>query len=247
MVSEMWDLVNETDRAAHDQWNSVNINTPDLHAKLIDIIASVEAQKIPLKCSLCPICQDSAVSYNSSSPKVFQEHSTRKHNADFTLTIDLMVFMLSQILKRDITLHSRTGNERFIRTPVPICYHPHRRSCAPSGQSARFHMATEHKADPVPDLGIWDLFVAHVQAGTAADAAVQDMIGEHPIFICDKCSFASGYDWRTPDSHLRYMIGEQTARPKLQIWRSERRTGDNVSENGNWGSRRWPRRTKFGE
>jgi hypothetical protein len=95
---------------------------------------------VPLKNSGGPVCQEAGVSFNSSSPKTFQEHCKRNHNADFTLTIDPLVFTLNRILKRDITMMSRSETETFIRTPVPICYHPHCQYFAPSGQYARCHM-----------------------------------------------------------------------------------------------------------
>jgi hypothetical protein len=153
-ISELWDLMSEADREAHEQWHTENIRHPGLDTKLIDILASVEVQKILLKCSGCPICQEAGTAFNSSRPKVFQEHCKRKHNADFVLTTEPMVFTLSKILNRDIILSVRSETEKFIRMPVPICYHPRCSYHAPSGQSGRFHMEMEHKADPVPDLGI---------------------------------------------------------------------------------------------
>jgi hypothetical protein len=49
-------------------------------------------------------------------------------------------------------------------------------------------METAHKADPIPDLGMWDLFVSHIQS----NATIRDLIGEHKIAICSKylCAYA---------------------------------------------------------
>jgi hypothetical protein len=71
-------------------------------------------------------------------------------------------------------------------------------------------METEHKAGPVPDLGMWELFVAQIQDRNEVDATVQDLIGEHPIFTCVKCSFATEVKGDVRE-------GQATIFPKLGI------------------------------
>jgi hypothetical protein len=52
-------------------------------------------------------------------------------------------------------------------------------------------METAHNADPVPDLWMCDLFIAHVQNRTESDATIQNLAREHEISARSKCCFAS--------------------------------------------------------
>jgi hypothetical protein len=52
-------------------------------------------------------------------------------------------------------------------------------------------MESARKAEPGPDLGVWDAFIYHDQNMTEMDARVRDLIGGHKISVCSKWSFAS--------------------------------------------------------
>jgi hypothetical protein len=82
MIAELWDLMSDKEKADYAEWHAVNIRDLGLEAKLIDILASPECLKIPLRCTGCPVCQEEVAPYNGSSPKIFQEHCKRKHKID---------------------------------------------------------------------------------------------------------------------------------------------------------------------
>jgi hypothetical protein len=149
-ISEMWNAIGERAREAYEAWNTTWMQT-----QLIDIIASAEAQEIPLKYGGCPICQEFCGPFYGSSSKVFQKHCKRKYGVDSVLSVNLTVFALSKILKRDITSHSKSTRVEFINSPVPVCFHEncsfHARAC----KSVKYHMETDCCLLSSPQLGFF--------------------------------------------------------------------------------------------
>jgi hypothetical protein len=64
MIAELWDLMSDKEKEDYAEWHAVNIRDLGLEAKLIDILASPECLKIPLRCTGCPVCQEEGVPYN---------------------------------------------------------------------------------------------------------------------------------------------------------------------------------------
>jgi hypothetical protein len=52
-------------------------------------------------------------------------------------------------------------------------------------------MESTHKTDPITDLGVLDLFIANIQVANERYAMIKDLVAEHKISVCSKCSFAS--------------------------------------------------------
>jgi hypothetical protein len=60
-------------------------------------------------------------------------------------------------------------------------------SAGPSSQ----HVETDHNVDPVRDLSIRDVIIAHIQNRIESDSTVQSSIGEHEIAVCSNYCSAS--------------------------------------------------------
>jgi hypothetical protein len=72
MMAEMWDVMSDEAKEAYGTWHADHIRDKGLGVALLDILASPECLKIPLRRTGCPICQEKGIPYNGSSPWVFQ-------------------------------------------------------------------------------------------------------------------------------------------------------------------------------
>jgi hypothetical protein len=169
------------------------------------LFAASEAKKIPLKHMGCPICEEEGIPFHGSSPRTFQDHRKRKHNVEFTRSVDPVVLTMSQIIGQDIALMINTATEggKIMRMPVPVCYHPNCKTTTSDIRSVKRHIEVEHKTR-FPDLGIWDLFVAHIRNKQESDTTIQDLLGKHEVRTCTKCAFtATTAGWVKRHLHRR--------------------------------------------
>jgi hypothetical protein len=81
MIAELWDLMSDKDKADYAGWHAVHIRDLGLEAKLIDILASPECLKIPLRCTGCPVCQE------ESSDRFVRGTIQRVESEDFSRTL----------------------------------------------------------------------------------------------------------------------------------------------------------------
>jgi hypothetical protein len=190
-MAEMWEVMNKAARDAYVYWHEGVIREQELKAKLIDILASLECLKIPLRCSGCSVCQEEGIPFNGSSPRVFQDHCKRKHKVEFQQSIDPLLLTCSRILKKNMIMKTFGYESRQVNMPVPICYHPHCEHHAPTGQTIRHHVECDHQGDPRPNMGMWDYFVSHIQLKAVGEATVEDLLGEHQVFCCSLCGSTS--------------------------------------------------------
>jgi hypothetical protein len=195
-MSHLWESMTTDQKAMYEQWHATNIKEPGLKTKLIDIIASLEARKIPIKHFGCPICRENGDDYHASSPKTFQNHCKRLHGCSYLEARDATVFTLNQITGNEIVMKTfwGSGEQRLMRWVIPICYMP---MCPHSGinngTSLTKHMHDHHPATHVADLGFWGVMTAWIKTIMVADATIEHLLGKHTVHVCsgEQCGFGA--------------------------------------------------------
>jgi hypothetical protein len=157
--------------------------------KIRDLLMSFEATRMHQHHYGCPICWEAGAIHREENISEMKRHCYQCHQIPARRCHDPFMLAISRMIWKDVTLVG-VGKEQDSKFEIQVkgnyqqCCYPGCQEKVTNGVGIKKHLERPHGKDPPPDLGGWDILIAHLKKGE--DTTLDQVFEEKTAFVCDE-------------------------------------------------------------
>jgi hypothetical protein len=184
---EQWTKLSKEDQDRYTIWKTkkFTLRRPG-KIKIRDLMMSFECIRMPQVHYGCPVCWEAQAVHREGNVAEMKKHCYQCHQIPARRCHDPFMLAISRMIGKDVTLAATVSDpevsfECLIRGGYQQCYYPGCQEKVANGAGMKGHLERAHGKEAPPELGGWDILVAHLKKGM--DTTLADVFEEKTAWV----------------------------------------------------------------